>query len=319
MADDERNQPQQQDLAFGLAEASAADRLTQLGRALRDITADDTECMLVRLIYDQTAQGIGPAWSPAGGVRALLGHSWGPRCGESKLYDIRARLRAAEVIEIERGYDDSGRRIGSSYRINWAGVYAIRGLPLPHALRIGGSATRTPDSATRTPDSATRTPDSATRTPDSATRSPADHYTTRGRARADSTLTDLTDLTSTSTSVVENWPKIRDLARWTYEEANAHRRFAPLDALTRDLYLAFALLASTVMPREWLERVAMLAKRKKADNPPGFLKRVLENDLLERYAMCNSREEAAVLMGRMLAAARPIVEDLRREKAGAEA
>jgi hypothetical protein len=45
----------------------------------------------------------------------------------------------------------------------------------------------------------------------------------------------------------------------------------------------------------------------------------LENDLLERYAMCNSREEAAVLMGRMLAAARPIVEDLRREKAGAEA
>lgn len=124
--------PQQQ-LDFAEADRHEQERRRQLALALRDVKANDSARWLARLVYDQTGGGM-RGWEPASD-EVVMEHAWGPTCGRTKWYEIRAKLEKSGILLVEPVYNPAGLRVGNCYRIAWHGVYAVRGLPLPAYLR----------------------------------------------------------------------------------------------------------------------------------------------------------------------------------------
>jgi hypothetical protein len=138
---------------FPSADRQAVERLIQLGRALRDTGDNDADmCLLMRLVFDQTLMGIGPPWIPNGDLNLFLGHAWGPRCRRDKFYRMVNRLQQEGILLRQESFNQAGR-VGFAYRVNWHGVYFLRGLPLPEYLlsrAIGESSFRTKQSSDQT-------------------------------------------------------------------------------------------------------------------------------------------------------------------------
>lgn len=128
--------PSQLTLGFGLADGSARDRRIQLARAIRDLRLrrwESDAVLLGLLVYDQTGDGLGPAWDAQDSV--VLGHALGPSCARSKFYEIIRALKRDGLLQIEKVDGGAAGDVRRSYRVDWASVYAVRGLPLPERLR----------------------------------------------------------------------------------------------------------------------------------------------------------------------------------------
>jgi len=120
------------------AQAESASALIQLYRSVDVLGIDgpikNTAQAMLRLVYDSTHEGLGQPWRPEKGWRSILAAPGGPSCKRSKLFELIADLRDAGLLRVVPQVDQFNRAAGDAYQIDWPGVYAVRGLPLPERL-----------------------------------------------------------------------------------------------------------------------------------------------------------------------------------------
>lgn len=120
----------QLDLPFGAAAAASADRLRDLGRALRAVGADATLRTLCRLVFDMTNEGAqGRTWTA---TRAdIVGHIWGPACSPNTLTraitDARGDDTGYGLLNVAYTTERNGAIGPTVFSINWQAVAMILG------------------------------------------------------------------------------------------------------------------------------------------------------------------------------------------------
>lgn len=114
----------QQTLDFAAAQASADDRLRNLGLALAAVNADDTLRFFSLLVFNQTRQGASGCRWEVTRERALQ-QLWAPHVSTRTLSSAIKAGIAAAILTVEY----SPRDTAAGYSINWAGVALAIGKP----------------------------------------------------------------------------------------------------------------------------------------------------------------------------------------------
>ena len=300
----------QQVMEFGLADGSTRDRRVQLGRVVSDLRLDSDAAMLVLLVFDQTSAGTGQAWAAADEL--VLGHALGPKCSRGKYYKIRRALAEAGILSVVN--DRAEGTLRRHYKIDWAGVYAVRGLPLPDRLRVVDS--RGENSSRENSPHENSHGENSYRENSHGEKNDGQNHNTSGRvparpdarARLSSCLVFLSNVDVDDKVIQE----IRSKSQEIYREIFAHRPKARLDAETRRFIATVAAIAAVAGRQwaEWIDYAVAVTKRKKADIPGAYLRRTLRYSLIEFAGVCTTDEEAAAAMGQLLTTARPLAKPL---------
>jgi hypothetical protein len=274
----------------------------------------DSLKVFLRLVYDQTREGHGPAWQPERGDKTILSAAGGPSCGRSKLRSIIADARDAGILLVE------AKQAGSNaYRIGWEAVYVIRGRNCPQAIGVGaaiikaraeGATSEPPIQAVHAVDSTVHGVDTSVHGVDTQ----ASECTTIS-AHAGVDLIDLViDDEEERNSIIIKlkasdpiWRELPEAADRLVVAIYAHRGSCPsLSTRTRVFLLSAALLGKKLDP-DWFSDAVETTAEKKATTPPAFLRTCLATGLAANHACDPGRFEQIVgrlrgVVGRFLAA-----------------
>lgn len=310
---------QQQTLAFGIADGSARARRVQLAMAVRDLrlgrkTGDAKDLAL--LVFDQTGDGLGDAWGASDEL--ILGHAFGPECGGTTLYAIRRALTEAGILSVETTRAEDGE-LRRRYAVRWEGVYRVRGWQLPAECRgpaensAGGRNSRGENSRGENSHCENSHCENSrgenSRCEIRPAKKPADSapYIPAG-AGAGARLSSLVFLSSVDVDDIDRQEEIRARAEEIRRAIFAHRPYAKLDTESRRFIATAAAIAASLGGQwsEWIDFAVEVTRKKQADVPCSYLRNTMRNALIEFAGLCNSQEEAGTVMGKLLAAARPI-------------
>ena len=289
----EGRNPQQTTMHGAWQDSEAAERCRwqQLGFACERL-GDADLLLLMALVYKNTRQGLGAAWEPEKGWRTLLADPWGPRCKRSKVLRLIADARDAGILRVVAS-EQFGSPAGSAYQIDWPGVYALRGLPLPELLRSSSSG---PRESRRDHQSDWLTdPSTPVDTPstpvDTLQVAPKENGSQRAPTRAFDLKTRLEEeefIFKSSHSTAAD-----ALVRAIYR----HRGGCPsLSRRSRVFLLSVVVLGERLGP-PWLEAAVEATAERRADTPPAFLFTCLENGIAEHFAL--PREMFRTLLARV--------------------
>jgi hypothetical protein len=260
----------------------------------------------VLLVYDQTAEGLGDAWEASDEL--LLGHALAPEFGRTKLYETRRALAEAGILSADKYKSEDG--LSRRYRIDWEGVYAVRGLPLPERLAaIGHQAADTVAQKIRDPENPQcgQSGIRKIRNADDFSRIIRDaDFSTRSisaRARLSSSCLLVVDVDDKGQQEA-----IRAKANEVRSRIFAHRPGAKLDSETRRFLVSVAVLAIGLDERwaGWIDYALAATAQARASKPAAYLRNTLRQSLIEFAGLCDTQDEAAATMGKLLMAARPM-------------
>lgn len=298
----------QRKMEFGLADGSVRDRRVQLGRVVSDLRLDSDAAMLLLLVFDQTAVGTGTAWAAADEL--VLGHALGPKCSQTKFYKSRRAMTEAGILSVVK--DRAEGTLRRHYKIDWEGVYAVRGLPLPDHLRAADSC-----GVFSPRENSPRENSRGENSPREKTGGENHNMSrahTPARARLSSCLLVLCNVVDDKTFRQGVLGKARDIHR----DIHAHRPDTKLDAETRRFVASVAVIASAAGGpwAEWIDYAVAITKRAKAASPGAYLRGTLRRSLVEFAGVCANDEEASATMGQLLSAARPLAKGAIRTDVG---
>src|SRR3989304_890568 len=321
--------PQQQSLPFAQAEASAAERLMQLGRALRDISANANLGKFMRLIFDQTASGM-TEWSACDEL--IIGHAWG-LTSKDTLVRVRQQAKDCGILSIAPIRDSFGRVAEWIYAIYWPGVYYIRGLPLPLNLQSHQSVNHITSVKSYSADLARQsviTPNSVEDAPQIAEcksillnaeaicitqNAEASHNISAGAHVIVNDEEDKDKLIFVVMSLT--WDQIAPLCFFTwrtiYKSLPGILQKPPEEQCWELIISAVVLGKSLHHGEKWLEysTAAVKSKGRGCGNPAGYFKKCLQNNLAE-YLGQSSKAEAGAKFGHLITLVRPKVKELMR-------
>lgn len=298
---------EQRKMEFGLADGSVRDRRVQLGRVVSDLRLTSDAAMLLLLVFDQTANGIGPAW--AASDELVLGHALGPKCAKTGLYKTRRALTEAGILSVTK--DKAEGTLRRHFKIDWASVYAVRGLPLPDRLRAVDSCDDFSHSEISPCENSHR--ENSYYENSQCENNDGQNHNMSGRvrpcpdagARLSSCLVFLSSVVVDDKTIRQD---VQNKAREIHRNIFSHRPGAKLDDETRQLVAEVAAVAATIGGQwaEWIDYAVAVTKRKRANTPGAYLRRTLRFSLVEFAGLCDDDDAAAATMGRLLSAARPL-------------
>ena len=136
-----QNQKQQQTMAGAWQDSEAAEaaRWRQFVYVVSRMSAtcahEDKFVRLMFAVYFNTRRGLGEPWAPDQGWLAFTLDPIGPRGSRSTILRIIADARGAGILRVI-ATERCGQPVGNTYQIDWAGIYAVCGMPLPESLHF---------------------------------------------------------------------------------------------------------------------------------------------------------------------------------------
>jgi hypothetical protein len=325
---DERIQTAQQTLPFALADGSARDRRVQLARAIRDLRLDAYAKLLALLVFDMTGEGIGEPWSATD--ETVLGHALGPECERTKFYRLLRALTDAGILTVDKAKADN--ELSRRYSIQWEGVYAARGLPLPSQLGADPAISATRKiRITEIRNAEIRNTDEFSRKIRNTDFSEPETRNISAHARLSSCLLVLSyvvvdddkrqgEIRAKANEILHalyaTQPTLT-LADQTMEQHSPlSHKGAKVDDQTRQFLARVAAIAVALGGEwaEWIDYAVAITRRAKPKHPGAYLRNTLRNALVEFAGLCDNDEEAGAAMGKLLAAARPLVKPILAHK-----